>query len=191
MISSIESKALSDDRILFRIAGHLVEVVIPGGRDWRRLLPSFGSFKYWGRQEDEKPMFTLKTVKQLNYINLSSSRLLFESSEMIGSCFRLFETQHNYIVDIQFVKSGAWHRMLCDKSFRQVEACINWNDANVGRVLNAFIMFAFAQSAVLQRTLLIHASAVEKDGKGYAFLGRSGTGKSTHSLLWIKNIYNK
>jgi hypothetical protein len=27
-----------------------------------------------------------------------------------------------------------------------------------------------------------------KDGKGYLFLGKSGTGKSTHSQLWINNI---
>ena len=34
----------------------------------------------------------------------------------------------------------------------------------------------------------MHSSAVVKDGKGYLFLGKSGTGKSTHSQLWIKNI---
>ena len=27
-----------------------------------------------------------------------------------------------------------------------------------------------------------------KDGKAYLFLGKSGTGKSTHSRLWIENI---
>ncbi|MDE5813283.1 MAG: hypothetical protein K2H72_03265, partial [Muribaculaceae bacterium] len=37
-------------------------------------------------------------------------------------------------------------------------------------------------------TLLLHASTVEYDGKGYLFLGRSGTGKSTHSRLWLENI---
>jgi hypothetical protein len=35
---------------------------------------------------------------------------------------------------------------------------------------------------------LIHASVVEKDGNGYAFLGKSGTGKSTHSSLWLRYI---
>jgi hypothetical protein len=49
-------------------------------------------------------------------------------------------------------------------------------------------MIAFAQTAVLHQTVLIHASVVEKDRKGYAFLGKSGTGKSTHSSLWQKYI---
>ena len=34
----------------------------------------------------------------------------------------------------------------------------------------------------------MHASVTMKDGKVYLFLGKSGTGKSTHSQLWINNI---
>ncbi|MCM1178280.1 MAG: hypothetical protein NC308_04480 [Clostridium sp.] len=38
-------------------------------------------------------------------------------------------------------------------------------------------------------TLMVHASvAGSSSGGGYMFLGRSGTGKSTHSRLWLKNI---
>jgi hypothetical protein len=37
-------------------------------------------------------------------------------------------------------------------------------------------------------TLMIHASVIAYEGKGYEFLGRSGTGKSTHSRLWLENI---
>lgn len=54
------------------------------------------------------------------------------------------------------------------------------------------LMYAFYTSCM--DTLLIHAAAVscrDRNGdglKGYVFLGRSGTGKSTHSRLWLKNI---
>ena len=37
---------------------------------------------------------------------------------------------------------------------------------------------------------LMHASVIEVDGFAYAFLARSGVGKSTHTRLWIKNIPN-
>lgn len=37
---------------------------------------------------------------------------------------------------------------------------------------------------------LLHASILEYDGKAYAFLGRSGTGKSTHTKLWLRFIKN-
>lgn len=35
---------------------------------------------------------------------------------------------------------------------------------------------------------LLHASIVEYENEGYAFLGTSGTGKSTHSSLWVRYI---
>ena len=38
--------------------------------------------------------------------------------------------------------------------------------------------------------MLLHASVLEYDGNGYAFLGRSGTGKSTHTRLWLENLPN-
>lgn len=37
---------------------------------------------------------------------------------------------------------------------------------------------------------LLHASVLECDGDGYAFLGKSGTGKSTHTKLWLKHLSN-
>ena len=49
-------------------------------------------------------------------------------------------------------------------------------------------MIAFAFSAALHDTLLRHSSVIMNNGKGYMFLGKSGTGKSTHSKLWYKYI---
>ena len=37
-------------------------------------------------------------------------------------------------------------------------------------------------------TLMVHASVIRHNDGGYMFLGRSGTGKSTHSRLWLNNI---
>lgn len=48
------------------------------------------------------------------------------------------------------------------------------------------MLYAFASSR--HDTVLVHASAVEHDGLGYLFLGKSGTGKSTHSRLWIEHV---
>ena len=36
--------------------------------------------------------------------------------------------------------------------------------------------------------MLLHSAVLEYDGAGYAFLGRSGTGKSTHTGLWLKAL---
>ncbi len=36
--------------------------------------------------------------------------------------------------------------------------------------------------------MLLHAAVLEYDGSAYAFLGRSGTGKSTHTGLWLQAL---
>ncbi len=48
----------------------------------------------------------------------------------------------------------------------------------------AAIQRAFAEFLFDKNVLLLHGSAVAVDGRGYLFLARSGTGKSTHTRLW-------
>lgn len=49
-------------------------------------------------------------------------------------------------------------------------------------------MLIYAFSAADKGVLEMHASVTVKDGKGFLFLGRSGTGKSTHSRLWLETF---
>ena len=48
------------------------------------------------------------------------------------------------------------------------------------------MMYTFITSDKL--TTLFHSSVVSYQGKAYMFLGKSGTGKSTHSQLWLKYL---
>lgn len=50
------------------------------------------------------------------------------------------------------------------------------------------LMLLYAMRSAAGDTLLFHSSTVVKDGKAYLFLGKSGTGKSTHSGLWLRYI---
>ena len=50
------------------------------------------------------------------------------------------------------------------------------------------LMVLYALSTAAQATVLFHAAIVSYQGKGYMFLGKSGTGKSTHARLWLKHI---
>ena len=54
--------------------------------------------------------------------------------------------------------------------------------------LNNAIMVMYALATSGLRTALFHSSVVSHEGRGYMFLGQSGTGKSTHSGLWLKHI---
>lgn len=50
------------------------------------------------------------------------------------------------------------------------------------------LMIAYMASTCANGTLMIHSSAVLYDGKVYLFQGKSGTGKSTHSRMWLETI---
>jgi hypothetical protein len=47
-------------------------------------------------------------------------------------------------------------------------------------------MVQYAIATANLNTALFHAAVVNYNGCGYMFLGKSGTGKSTHARLWIK-----
>ena len=54
--------------------------------------------------------------------------------------------------------------------------------------INNSLMLLFTFASARMGALEMHSSVVVNDGKGYLFLGKSGTGKSTHSGLWLKHI---
>lgn len=49
---------------------------------------------------------------------------------------------------------------------------------------------AFYNEVLQYGGMLLHSSCVEKDGAAYLFSAKSGTGKSTHTHLWLKEIPN-
>lgn len=52
----------------------------------------------------------------------------------------------------------------------------------------AAIQRAMAEYLFDRDVLLLHGSALAADGKGYLFAARSGTGKSTHTRLWMAHL---
>ena len=54
--------------------------------------------------------------------------------------------------------------------------------------VNNALMLMYAFAAADKDTLLVHSSVIKNKGKGYLFLGKSGTGKSTHANLWLQHI---
>ncbi len=56
-----------------------------------------------------------------------------------------------------------------------------------GSINNAIIL-SYISFTIHHSTLLLHSSTVVKNEKAYLFLGKSGTGKSTHSKMWLDAI---
>ena len=171
----------------FCIAEHMVLLSMPDDTGWQGLIPSFVPFEC-PSQPSRKWMCSLHVVPDKVLIDLSDATLLIDVNEVLGERFQLYEADGLYVIDLQIEPGGECFRMVVGPSFSKGYAYIGALGCQSGDALNAFLMMLFAQSAILHHTFLLHASVVMKDEKGYAFLGKSGTGKSTHSRLWLSTF---
>lgn len=92
----------------------------------------------------------------------------------------------------QFIIKDIHGRACCmlqtDNGFDKAKCALS-GDGNMRHFgLNTALMMMYAFRGSFRQTLLIHASLVRNNGYGYAFTAKSGTGKSTHTSLWLKYI---
>ena len=76
--------------------------------------------------------------------------------------------------------------LVCSEDYRKGQLITTGK--HVKMAIDNALMIMFALATADKGTVLFHAAVVSYEGKGYMFLGPSGTGKSTHARLWLKYI---
>ena len=79
-------------------------------------------------------------------------------------------------------------RLLMDSGVRNGTAALYADGIEKYYAFTSLTVLAFSLASARFDTLMVHSSVVSHNGKGWMFLGKSGTGKSTHSRLWLENI---
>lgn len=150
------------------------------------LLPSLNIFRTECNKNCDL-LFNLSVIKLLPDISHSYKHIgTFDTGN--GDTIINVYTNGDYKFIIKDIDGNICCELLTNATFSKC-LCKLDGDINMKRFgLNNALMMAFAFASCLKKTLLIHASSVRKDGYGYAFIAKSGTGKSTHTGLWIKNI---
>lgn len=150
------------------------------------LLPSLNIFRTECNKNCDL-LFNLSVIKLLPDISHSYKHIgTFDTGN--GDTIINVYTNGDYKFIIKDIDGNICCELLTNATFSKC-LCKLDGDINMKRFgLNNALMMAFAFASCLKETLLIHASSVRKDGYGYAFIAKSGTGKSTHTGLWIKNI---
>lgn len=88
-------------------------------------------------------------------------------------CYQFF--LHNRLMSV----------MVCSTDYKRAEV---YAERNNPFGINNALMVMYALATADKHTALFHSSVVSYKGRAYMFLGKSGTGKSTHSSLWLKYI---
>ena len=112
----------------------------------------------------------------------------FQCSNAIFSVYSHAKGCYTFDVYTFSNKSVPCCRIQASTGFYHVKVSLSGDKQLCTFGLNNAMMIAFAFASAPYRTLLLHASAISCHGKSYLFLGKSGTGKSTHARLWLKHI---
>lgn len=78
--------------------------------------------------------------------------------------------------------------LISNTDFSHCDIALNGNKRMRKFGLNNAMMLAYSFAGSIRSTLIIHASVVRHRGYGYAFIAKSGTGKSTQTANWLKMI---
>lgn len=173
------------EHIRYNVAGHsfLIGAEEADLRDIRLLLPSYSPFLVSG-QSDVQPVFELwlTSVRQ----SLHGSQVY--RFEWEGASYAIYQGEEGY--DFEILPSGKSepYLMCTDTEFTKASLCLDGKVKSDAFILNNCLMMMYAFATAPLMTLLVHASVTINSGKAYLFLGKSGTGKSTHSSLWLKYI---
>lgn len=76
--------------------------------------------------------------------------------------------------------------LVCSDDYRQGRLLTTGKHEKMA--IDNALMVMFALATAQRQTVLFHAAVVSYEGRGYMFLGPSGTGKSTHASLWQRYI---
>lgn len=102
-------------------------------------------------------------------------------------------------VDLYQCSEGYWIEFAPNGKMRSVGAMLLPSDGSAARLkvlcsqferfsIDNALMLLFAFKTSDKGILEIHSSVIAYEGKGYMFLGVSGTGKSTHSRMWLESF---
>ena len=166
----------------YKVAGLKFAVVMPDNIEGWNNIQNYEPFL---TEHSDDCIFVTENVETLPDIS-EMKKLTTCCSSPFEPRIEVYEGQDCYQLDI----APNYKAQLCiqirmnkDFSKAQFQIIDHWQYA-----FNIMMKMMFAFAAASKSAIQVHSSVTMKDGKGYMFLGLSGTGKSTHSQLWINNI---
>lgn len=168
--------------IHYNIAGHSLLIETTDFETTRRLIPSFDPF--FVKKEDITQNILFRFIGNKKIIIPETHPV--DIVEFYGISYNVFLEEGVMTVCMSKQEKEYYFQISADKS--TVITDITLIKESESFFLLYFLRTAYGIISAYHKTLKIHASVIEKEGKALIFLGKSGTGKSTHSKLWQKYV---
>lgn len=170
--------------LYFRVADALFLLHFSEKTDIRPLIPSCAPFNILPVKE--VPMFEM-TIGD-NLVSRKPDGKEIGQFDCGGINHGMYKTGEGYKILISSPDQELSCSMETNEDFSVCHVSLFGDEKKQSFGLNNAMMIAFAFSGAYHDIILMHASVTIYENKGYLFLGKSGTGKSTHSQLWHKHI---
>jgi hypothetical protein len=171
----------------FSVADHCFLVSVPDSINIDRALPSFKPFKC---NRHGNILFKFICSDDIGLSNIKPNERILKC-DLEGGIAQLFKNEISYYCTLQYERKSAIHYLKFNKLYNINYAKIDWTDGYAFFILNSMIRIVYAQACIYKNTISLHSSSVILGGKAYLFLGKSGTGKSTHADMWVKAFVDK
>ena len=168
----------------YKVADFNFGISLRNEADLDKLLPSFRPFRNLSGI-DEAKLFEL--VERESLPERPEAQLIDETVNDMGHT-RLYRRDGGYRIELRYGKDVQPHIADVNSDFTEVDAFLRWDDRYVSLALSSMLRIVYSQAVLPHSAVSLHASVVVNDGKAVLFMGKSGTGKSTHSRMWLQNI---
>lgn len=167
----------------FSVAGHNFRVVLP---DAHPLWMEIGQYDPFVVDVDDV-IFELELVEELD---LAERTLYFDQPTEPGETkIVIYKVGDDWCFESSITSKHPVSMKLWANSDFSSSKLLICDQSQSLFALNNALMLQYAFRTVGMFTLEMHASVVENAGKAFLFLAKSGTGKSTHSRMWLENIH--
>ena len=172
----------------YSVAGHLFAVELPSCCSEEEHLSPYLPFR--SEASDIAPLFTLKVLLADSLENVGAGEFRDCMNEEAPYLWIFSDDKGHFNFGFSYSKSSPDCILKPSEDFKENTLYVPYGKAKKYMefaVSNAMmLLYTFCTTPL--DTLMVHASVIEHSEGGYMFLGKSGTGKSTHSRLWLSYI---
>lgn len=167
----------------YRIAGFEVEVTLPATYEAEQWLPTAEPFRVTEQAKEPLLRFRALGLTADEEARFAAAEQLSEDRNDMG-IVRLKRLGEELLIEQRFLNATATNRMILNPQRSACDVAIAWREKNSREALSSLLRAAYAMAVINHGAVSIHASAISYRHEAILFLGRSGTGKSTHADLW-------
>lgn len=178
----------------YKVAEHLFQIGMDADSGiWEKMDESYGPFDvsdHIGSADYSKSyLFRLMVCEAVELENMA---LLYSNKDTVELGFpamEVYKGEDGFCIELTLYGSEKVNvRLAVGKDFKEAKMTLAGNMNQKWYAFNLGVNFCFMVASAPYDTVLAHASCVSYKGKAWLFLGKSGTGKSTHSRMWLSAL---